>query len=129
MASHLEFIAGVIEAAGYGQIGIDLFIDTLPPDVIKGVTLRDPMSGHQYDAAMGGFYNSEILVITRDNDSSAGRARANALAQALTINGIGDANTHISWMFPKTLPIVFPRDAADTLEISQRFSIGFAVIP
>lgn len=125
---HLFYIAGLIEAAGLGEAGVDLYVGTTPADVVKGLMLVDPLTGHELDEGMRGFVSGEFQMIVRDPDPEDGWARALAISRAISLNNVGDQTVAITWIRPVTLPITYPRGDADTVETSVRFRIGFKLL-
>ncbi|HIV77371.1 MAG TPA: minor capsid protein [Candidatus Sphingomonas excrementigallinarum] len=124
---HLMFLAGLLEAAGIAEGGRDLFVGTLPSDVAKGVMLVDPLTGHEIDEGMRGFFASDFQAIVRDPDPLDGYARALAISAALTLADTGNDEVFVTWCRPMTLPISYPRGDADDIETSVRFRIGFGL--
>lgn len=122
---HLLFIAGLIEAANLGEAGTDLFVGTLPGDVAKGIMLVDPLTGHEIDEGLRGFFASEFQMIVRDPDPTAGYERASAVCAVVNVNNVEGDGIDIAWCRPATLPISYPRGDADDIETSVRFRIGF----
>lgn len=124
---HLFYLASLIDAEGIATSGVDLYVNTLPADITAGVMLRDPLMGHEIDEGLRGFFSSEFQMIVRDADIDAGHARAEKIAQALTVANVGNAEVWISWCRPMTLPISYPRSDGDDIEISIRFRLGFGL--
>ncbi|MGE8141852.1 phage tail terminator protein [Novosphingobium sp. NPDC080210] len=124
---HLLAMAEIIQAAGIATIGQDLFIGTIPADVVQGVMLRDPLLGAEIDDGMKDFYSIEVSVIVRDPNVGAGYARAEALLAALTKTNWENADIQAAWMRPTSLPVSYPRGDADTLETAFRVRVGFGV--
>lgn len=124
---HLFFLAGIIETAGLAEIGVDLFVGTLPSDVARGAMLIDSLTGHDIDEGLRGFFPSDCQLIVRDPDPQSGYERALALSNAITIANQSNADVEVIWCRPMTLPITYPRGDADDIETSVRFRIGFAL--
>lgn len=124
---HLMFIAELIEGAGLGAAGVDLFVGTMPADVSRGVMLLDPLTGHEIDEGLRGFFPTQIQMIVRDPDPLEGYARADALSKALTVTNVENDEVAIAWCRPTTLPVTYPRGDADDVETSVRFRLGFAL--
>ncbi|SFJ50687.1 hypothetical protein SAMN03159338_1601 [Sphingomonas sp. NFR04] len=125
---HLIYLATFIEAAGIAQSGVDLFVGTLPADVPRGVMLIDPLSGHEIDEGLGGFFSSQIQAVVRNPDPLEGFAVAERVAKALTLERVEGDGVKVVWCRPMTRPISYPRGEADDIETSVRFRLGFALV-
>jgi hypothetical protein len=123
-------VGEILQTAGVGTLGTDLFIGTMPAEVKSAAMLREPLSGAPVDDGHENFFNTEFQVIVRDPDPLAGYQRCLAISQALRVNRMTNlANgVEISWMVPKTLPISYPKGTADDIEVSCRISVGYGVI-
>lgn len=124
---HLYAMAEIIQAAGIASVGTDLFIGTIPADVVSGVMLRDPLMGAEIDEGMKDFYALEVSVIVRDPSVAEGYARAELLQTALNLGRWENDDILVSWMKPCHLPVSYPRGDADVLETAFKVRIGFGV--
>lgn len=127
MMNLLMAVSDLIQAAGLGALGSDVFIGTIPAEVKGGVMLREPLNGAIIDDGLQGFFNTEFQVIVRDPDPLVGYNRCLAIQQALRVYRMtsADHGVEISWMRPLTLPISYPRGAADDIEVSCRIAVGY----
>lgn len=121
-------VADLIQDAGLATVGTDLFINTIPAEVPAGIMLREPFTGAAVDDGMAGFFNTEFQVIVRGPDPEAAYRRCEDISTALRVNRLTIDNIEISWMKPKTLPIMYPKGNADDTETSCRISVGYGRI-
>jgi hypothetical protein len=126
---HLFFAADRLEQAGLGTSGVDLFVGTMPSDVARGIMLIDPLTGHEIDDGMAGFFNTQFQAIVRDPVLERAYETGLAISQALTLNNVEGDGITISWLRPMTLPVNYPRGDAGDIETSVRFRIGFGQSP
>jgi hypothetical protein len=122
-------VADLIQSAGLGTLGTDVFIGTIPAEVKSAVMLREPLNGAIIDDGLRGFFNTEFQVIVRDPDPQAGYNRCLEISKALRVNRITSNGVEITWLVPKTLPISYPKGNADDIEVSCRMSVGYGVLP
>jgi hypothetical protein len=125
---HLKIAAGLIEEAGLAEIGVSLFVGTIPHDVAKGVMLKDPLYGATVDEGMHGFYDHEFTVIVRDPDPSAGYQLARQISDVLNIRRREIDELFILRMNPSALPVTYPKGDADDVETSVRIHVAFGEI-
>lgn len=120
-------MAEQIETAGIAEIGVDLYIGSIPADVGKGIMLIDPLTGYDFDDGLGGFVSGSFQAIVRDPDPIAAFDRAMAISSALRLERVGNNDVTIVWCRPMSLPTTYPRGDADDIETSVRFRIGYAL--
>lgn len=125
---HLYVAAELIQAAGLGEIGVDLYVNTMPSDVHKGVMLRDPLMGAELNEELDGFVIHEFQVIVRDNDPEAGWHLARSVGQALTQERLISDKVYILKMAPLSMPATYPKMDSDELETSLRMRCAFAML-
>ncbi len=125
---HLKIAANLIQAAGLAEIGIDLFIGTLPHDVTRGVMLKDPLFGAEIDEGMEKFYDHWFQVIVRHPDPSAGYELARQVGDVLNIRKRAIDGLFIVRMNPSTLPVTYPKGDADDVETSVRIHIAYGEV-
>lgn len=129
MMKVLLLAAQMIEEAGLGEQGVDLYIQTLPPDVQHGTMLKLPLAPTDVDDGTEGFYTFDFQVIVRDVDPEAGYNRCDAISKALRLARYRTSDLTISWMRRKTLPTSYPRGDADDIESSCRITVGYGEEP
>lgn len=117
----LYFAAERIALAGFGTIGVDLYVGTMPADVMKGAMLRPPLTGAPIDEGQEDFYLTSFQLIVRDPDPAIGYQRALDISKALRMSHADTPDIHIVRIAPDTLPISYPRGDADDIETSVRF--------
>jgi hypothetical protein len=125
---HLYYAAELIEAAGLGEAGVDLYVGTIPADVHEGVMLRDPLTGAKFDEGMDNFVRLEFQVIVRSADPEAAYNKALAIAKVLTVDRVERPDIFVLKLRPCTLPVAYPKGDADEIETSFRVSAAFALL-
>jgi hypothetical protein len=125
---HLYYAAELIEAAGLGEVGVNLFVGTIPADVTEGVMLRDPLVGAELDEGLDGFTQLEFNVIVRSADPAAGYDKALAISRVLRTGQVTRPDLFVLRMAPRTLPVSYPKGDADDIETSVRILIGFKLL-
>jgi hypothetical protein len=125
---HLYYAAELIETAGLGEVGVNLFVGTIPADVTEGVMLRDPLVGAELDEGLNGFTQLEFNVIVRSADPAAGYDKALAISRVLRCGQVVRPDLFVLRMAPCTLPVSYPKGDADDIETSVRILIGFKLL-
>ncbi len=127
--NHLYAAADMIEAASIAEVGVDLYVGTMPEDVAKCVMLKDPLYGAEIDDGMRGFFTHSFTVIVRDPDPAAGYERARLISKALDVRRVTQRGLYILRMSPAALPVTYPKGAADQVETSVRIMVAFGELP
>jgi hypothetical protein len=125
---HLYVAAELIQAAGLAEIGVDLFVGTMPHDTQTGVMLRDPLVGAMIDDGMQDFFDHEFQVVVRNTDPGVGYEQARAIGEILTMSRRDFPGIHIVRMNPRTLPVSYPMGDADHVETSVRIHCAFGLL-
>lgn len=124
---HLYYAAELIEAAGLGTRGEDIFVGTIPADVKEGVMLRDPLTGATIDEGMGGMVSLEFQVVIRSVDPLAAYNKGLAISDALKVNYATGDGVYIRRMRACSMPVSYPKGDADDIETSLRIFCAFAL--
>lgn len=124
---HLYYAAEKIQADGLGEIGVDLYVGTMPADVKRCAMLRDPLMGAAIDEEMEGFTKHQFQIIVRDIDPAAAWDRAKALGDALKVENVTGNGVVIRKMHPLTLPATYPQMDSDEMETSINMRVWFAL--
>jgi len=122
---HLDYVAALLETEGKGTLGTDIFIGTLPADVNRGIMLKDPLLGHAVNEELPDWYQTNFQIIIRDPDEQVGSERAEAIFEILFQNHVETTDLTVVKMFPRTKPIMYPRNDADQVEFSMLVRIHF----
>jgi hypothetical protein len=122
---HLYVAASLIEAAGLGVAGTDLFVGTMPHDVMEGIMLKDPLYGAEVDDGMRGVYTHWFQLIVRSADPLEGYERARAAAKAIYTKRKAIDGLYIVSMAASALPVTYPKGDADATETSVRISLTY----
>jgi hypothetical protein len=117
-----------------GVPGETIFHNFMGAEISRGVMFRTPLTGIPVDPYIEGRHATEIQVITRHTDPVDGMNLANAISRALVLESprvfeIDGNRIHVSMVYPKTMPIQFPRLEGNGLEFSQHFDTVFAMKP
>ncbi|RWB95534.1 MAG: hypothetical protein EOQ56_27680 [Mesorhizobium sp.] len=123
-----------ITDAGLAVENENLFLNTIPAEVNLAVMLKAPLTGVVIDPYLPGYYKPSIQAIVRHTDPVEGEAMASQLSRTLTIAGpeFYPANgsrgaVKLSLFYPRTLPIMYPRQDGNSFEWSINFNTAFAV--
>lgn len=128
MINVLSVIAQMIEEAGYGTVGIDIFIGMMPEDQPRCLMLRIPFTGAPIDDGMKNFYDTSFQIIVRDPNPERGYQTCVEVSNALKVRRYTREDVSISWMFPKSLPVNYPRGDSQEIENSVHMCLGYGVL-
>jgi hypothetical protein len=118
----LELLAQVLQTAGLGTIGTDIFVHHMEGDDVNAIMLRTPLDGIPIDPNLPDYYHHDIYLTVRAPDYVTGDAKVKAAVAALTIskrsfvNGSGVLLMHINEMIARTLPRNYPRLDSEGIE-------------
>jgi hypothetical protein len=127
----LELLAQVLQDAGIGMIGTDIYVHSMPADVETGVMLRNPLAGTKVDPGLPGYYRSRLQAIVRaqahaDGDQLADRvAKALEMGKRLFNDTDGKLLMQVNYIYLDQLPIVYPWTPANVLEWSLNFVTSY----
>lgn len=124
---HLYAAASLIETAGLGEIGVNIFVGTTPADAHVAIELRDPLYGADLDPAMDGFTKHEFQIIVRHSDPAAAWELARSASLALSVASHQGEGVFIRHMYPLQLPATYPKMDSDEMETSVRVRCWFAL--
>lgn len=125
---HLYYAAELIEAAGLGEVGVDLYVGTMPADVKEAVMLRDPLVGAPLDPGLDGFTQIEFQVVVRSVDPGAAYEKALEISKTLQVAEVKRPELFMLRMAPCTLPVSYPKGDADEIETSVRILAAFKLL-
>lgn len=127
----LELLAKVLQDAGIGTIGTDIFVHAMPAEVKQGVMLRNPLAGTKVDANLPDYYRTTLQAIVRDTGHAAGDVKAKTVAAALKMfnrkffDDGGGLVMKVNHIFPEQLPIVYPHTPSNSIEWSLNFVTSY----
>lgn len=116
--------------------GVSLFRHNMPGPVEIGVLIREPLSGIKVDHETPNYYRGRLQVITRHVDPVLGRQMAHLVQDTLKVDSLESysasaerGKAHITYFWPDTLPVQFPRLEGNGYEWSQHFLAAFGFKP
>lgn len=122
---HLYEAARMIAAEGIAEIGVDLFVGTMPHDVNRGIVLIDPLMGATLDKGLDGFVMHQFQMVVRDIDPEEAWNKALAASNILRVDYHTGTDIFVLSMYPLTLPAVYPAMDSDQLEVSVRIRVAY----
>jgi hypothetical protein len=127
----LEILAQILQDAGLGTIGQDIYVYAMPAEVKQGILLKDPLAGTKIDPGLPGYYRGRLQAIVRAEAHAEGKTKADAVAKALEMgkrlfNGTdGKLVMQVNYIYLDQLPIVYPWTPANVLEWSLNFVTSY----
>ena len=132
----MEQLTPLIEAAGLGLSGKDLFIYFMPADVTVGVLVVSSLSGSKINYDLPG-YRKDVgfQIIVRGPNLNEALTRATAIMKAVTITkrimlpaipSIGAPAIYVSYARPLHDPQPYPRMLGKGWEVSMNFMATYA---
>lgn len=121
-------LADLLQAAGLGTKGVDLFLNMMPAGAEDAVLLRTPLTGVPINYELPGFYQTEYQLIVRCLDYDAGRTRIEQIIQALTIAYASVGPWRVNYSRPKHEPVSFPLSDGNLIEFSTNFDFCFVKV-
>lgn len=116
----------MIQAAGLGIQGRNLFIGTIPGDVPEAIMVRPPLNSAKIDEGMGGHIDETILIIVRDPDALKSYNKALTVAKVLKRQHVQVGDIYFTWIRPESMPASYPRGDGDGIETSVYVQLGWS---
>lgn len=132
----VEQLAKILEDAGCGTRGVNLFVHFMPAQITKGIVLLPSLSGDAINWELPGWRNRvKFQILVRDNTIPAGHVRIKAATTALTIRqrtlvpemAPDIPASLLSHCWPVHDAVVYPRSPANLFEFSVNFEMAFAI--
>lgn len=127
----LEILAQLLQDAGLGTIGEDIYVHSMPAEVKQGILLKDPLSGTPVDPGLPGYYRSRLQAIVRAGTHAEGKTKSDAVGKALEMgkrifnDADGKLQMQVNYIYLAQLPIVYPWTPANVLEWSLNFVTSY----
>jgi hypothetical protein len=127
----LELLAQVLQDAGLGTIGDDIYVHYMPGDVRQGILLRDPLAGTKIDPGLPGYFRTRFQTIVRAAAHQEGSQLAERVSNALEMgkrifnDTDGKLVMQVNYIYLEQLPIVYPWTPANALEWSLNFATSY----
>jgi hypothetical protein len=121
----LRDIADIIEQAGEGTIGMDLFLYHSPADVSQCTLLYPSNDPPLIDPERPGYLVGKFQVIRRDINHTSGFEKCRAISDALTLYETETQNIKIKQLRPLYQARAYRRSDNGILEFSITFKINY----
>lgn len=124
----LEPIAAMLEAAGIGTVGTDIFVNMAPP-VNPGILLRQYFGGTRLYPELPGYRKTTFMLIARAADYTEGWELCERAVAALTISTEQIAQG-VKWKYmrPETEPFVYPASPGAMLEFQVNLDCCYVIL-
>lgn len=120
-------LVNLLQDAGLGTQGADLFVHMMPAEAKQAVLLRTPLSGTPIDYNLPGFFKTQFQMIVRVPAASydSGEQLAQNVIAALTMNEVQVENLFFNYSRPRTEPVPFPLSKGNLIEFNVMFDCCF----
>lgn len=127
---NIDAFGDLLEDAGLGTKGVDLFKHEMPDDAKVGILLRLPYEGVPIDHELPGYFRTKFQVIVRAARDATGWDLANRIQAALTfgerdLTVEGSVVMRANFCRPRTLPLSYQRSDGNGKEWSIHFDFCF----
>jgi hypothetical protein len=129
----LDLLAQVLADASLGAIGTSIFVYRMNADCKQGIMLREPLIGVPVDPNLPNYFKHNVQVIVRAPDQATGDALAKNAMKALTFynrmffDGDNNLQMQVNHLFPKILPVVYPRLDGQGIEWSVDMDANYVM--
>lgn len=122
----LETIAKILEDNGFGKVGKNIFINTMP-DGEEGILILEQTYGNTINPQLPKYYNdSGFQVIVRNKKFATTRQIAYNIMEILTIEKSKQVdNIWVNQCYARKLPQVYARMDGNMLEGSINFALNY----
>lgn len=118
----LEVIAEMLEGAGVGVQGVDIFINMVPAEATTSILLRDYFAGAKIDHELPGLRKHPFFVIVRSPDYVRAKELIDTAVKALWIRYETEFNgVHFKYMRPRAEPFPYAPSPAQLVEFHVVF--------
>lgn len=121
----LEDLTNFVRDARIEHVGQSVFMYTMPHDLQPALMLTSSYAGIPVDPELPGYYKGSIQLIARAKKSSLAEAASQAASDLLTMENVDIGDTHINYLRPRHLPVLYPRSAGDYYEAAVNLDICF----
>lgn len=121
----LEVLASVLQSAGIGTVGQDIFWFHMPENHV-GVLLLPPLEGIERDENVPGYKKAYFRAVIRNTDYQSALTVANQVASALDFHRVTVSGVKFKRVRPTTDPIPFPVPESDVIEVSVNLWAAYA---
>lgn len=118
-------ILTILENAGLGTVGTDLFAYHSPPEAGNCIIIYPSNDPPPVDAERPFYFKAKFQIIVRNSDYPAGIEVCKAIQAALTLYETDTTQMHIKQCRPLYQARIFRRGGAGDLEMSINFSIDY----
>ena len=122
MYEHADIVT-LLENAGLGTSGTDIFAYHSPPDVHNCIIVYPSNDPPPVDPQTPYYYRGKFQVIVRNADYNAGIEICKAVQAALTINETETAQMKVKQCRPLYQARIYRRSGSGALEMSINFQI------
>lgn len=119
--------ATLVQDAGLGALGVDLFLQMLPAQAQAGTLLRNTLSPPVVNYEIPGYFHGEFQLIVRGSGYVTGPALIEEIIKVITLQETQLDGYYIRYARPQTLPVSFPMSKGNLVETSVTFDICFMV--
>lgn len=124
----LADMASFMRTLNVATIGDKVFVQTIPVETLPAAMVVVPLTGVNVDEELPGYHEGSFQIIVRAKNPSQAYTLAKAFSDGLTLrNTEVTANTYITRLQPRHLPVVYPRSTADQFEASVNFDMNIVL--
>lgn len=122
----LENFAKILEDKGYGKLGKNIFVNTMP-DGSEGILILEQTYGNTVDPLLPKYYNdSGFQVIVRNKKFETVRQISYNIMETLTIEKSKQVdNVWVNHCYPRRQPQIYARMDGNMLEGSINFILNY----
>lgn len=120
-------LAQKLEDDGAGIQGKTVFINMMPVECVKGILLRNKLSGTKIDYELPGYYKTKFQLIARAQSYQVGSDLIDAAFASLTLAHTTLDTMTVFFIRPATQPVTFPLSKGNLIEFAADFDAVFVV--
>lgn len=120
-------LAQKLEDDGVGVQGRTVFINMMPAECVKGILLRNKLSGTKIDYELPGYYKTKFQLIARAQSYQVGSDLIDAAFESLTMANTKLDAMGVFFIRPSTQAVTFPLSKGNLIEFAADFDAVFTV--
>jgi hypothetical protein len=122
-------LADLLESAGLGVKGGNLFIEIVPTEAQRAIVLRNPPAGTKVNHELPGFFRTEFQAAVRvpASEYAAGAELMDQVGAALSLNNAQVADHLFHYCRARTEPVATALPEGNLVEFAATFDCCFVL--
>lgn len=117
--------ADLLESAGYGMKGTDIFINSMPVEANDSILLRQKLTGTPINYDLPGYFRTRFNLVIRSHSYESGETLIKSVTKSLTVSNLQLDELYLNFSRPTHQPVAFPLSKGNNLEFQVEFEVCY----